>query len=615
MTSRVVLLPASSYPAKRPSTSSPPDAHLDFVTVQKDGKWFVSIGYSFLEIARNQGEFDEFGRPDFGRGFDLVADQTGGAESAEAVVNEFFDSIEQLDYEAIIDLIDPLATPYLHDYQPLISSQVDEADRQQAVRDASLRFDTIELGLSEWEGRTLVTIGDVRASVDGGNFDLDTTSWCATFEDEFGRDRACLEDAIADLLFELDSNEDPRDFIPEQTGIIVVERNGRWYLDPLGTMGFYADQLAEVSLAISDEFEGNVATEVGDFFVVEGPVASQNMPAVHEGESGAAGVALDLSDYPTVSGDFNEFHVAVARVVTNEPGTFVSYDDVPLTGEDWIVAFDPLDGDIGNPAIAASTNGSLDVELFEVQVGEIGPDGVTGQLGGQGRPQVFTVNVDTFNSDVRIEGASADTIFGWENAGIVLNRPGRDFIGDGAFVVVYGEPGAPFTITVEEFFEEPEPEPEPDPVPEPDPFPTFDDPRVEDFAFIAEPSGFAFDGTQTGGFFDGCGGPNDPDVESTIFSSSGGGLLVITPYPSATRAAAAFDQLVNLNSPCEAFTDIEVNEVIVTDNGDIRVEWQPIGDPAGVVYEQYRLVGDSILVATNSSLFDLDVQLALLDIF
>ena len=595
-----------------------PDGHIDLVTVKKNGKWFVSLGYTFLELARTQGEFDRYPNPDFGRAFDLVEDKTGGAESPEAVVRQLFKAIETLSYETIIELTDPYATPYLHDYQPLIDSEVDERDRQAAVQDAGLRFDELELGVSEWEGRTLVTTTDISAAANGGTFNIDTTTWCVTLEDEFDREQVCLEDGVTELLREIDSEIDPRDFIPEETGFVVIERNDRWYLDALGTMGYYADQIAEIGLALTDELDGNLATEVGDFFVAEGPIARANMPAVRQAESGSVGIAVDLSDYPTVGDQFSDYHVAVARVITNEPGSFVSYANVPLTGEDWVVVYDSTESDVEIPAIAASTNGSLDVELFEVQITEVGPDGFTGQLGGQGRPQVFTFSEATHGLDITVDGATAETIYGYESNGVVLNRNRGGFsIGGGPFTVINGAPGATFTIAVQSF-EEPEPELEPDPTPEPTPEPErdpvsgLDDPIVVAFAGLVEPEGYDLAEVQLGGFFDGCGGPDDPDVSSYVYEELSGALLVLTPYPNVDRAEQAFESLVNVNSPCAAFAEVEVNDVVSLGANDIRIEWQFTDDPASVTYEHYRLVGETVVVATNGSLIDIEDQLNIL---
>jgi len=592
------------------------NAHLDFVVVEKDGKWFVSIGYSLLEIARNQGEFDRNPDPDFGRAFELVDTQTGGAESPEALVQAFFDSAEDLDYERIIELIDPLATPYLHDYQALIDSEIDDRDRRDAAQELGLSFDDLELDVSEWEGRTLVTLGDVGGRFDGGAFDIDTATWCGTFSDDFESVDGCLTDAIDELLFEIGSREDPASFIPEQTGFVVVQRNGRWYMDALGTMGFYTDQLSEATVRLTNELETSAFAEVGDIFFAEGPIARQGVPRTAQAIQGAAGVALDLTDYPVVQSDFQDFHVAVARVGSTSSGTFVSRDDVELTGEDWIVAYQATgsgDQEFVLPAVAITTAGDIDVELFEVAVTNVGLDGYTGQLGGQGRPQIFVFSDEAENVDITIDGALADVISDFDSSNVSLPDPfGREFISSGAFAVVYGEPGATFTITVAAFEPEPEPELVPTPTPTPEIFGgDFDDLRVEAFSDFVSDQGYGFSQSQIGGFFDGC-GPDDPDVISSWFEDFNGALVVITPYPSAPRAEAAFEALLSVSTPCETFADIQVNDIVELSDTDIRIEWQDVGDDDSVTYEHYRLSGSTVVVATGP-LDQIDNQLAFLN--
>jgi|GEM_PF-1181926 len=608
------------------------NVHLDLVAVEKDGKWFISIGYSILEIARDQGGFDGFPNPEYGRAFGLVDNQTGGAESPEAVVQEYFTAIESLDYTTLIELTDPYATPYLHDYQVLIDSELSDADRRDAAREINLRFDDLELGRSEWEGRTLVTTTDVSGQIgEGGSFTVDTETWCVSFQDEFDTGRGCLEDIIAEGLFELGSDADPRDFIPEETGFIVIERNGRWYIDTLGTYGFYVDQIAEAVVLLSDELLdgadddpfsdpfsefGSFQDQLGDLFIFEGPIARQGQPQTVQADAAEhAAIAVDLSDYAVVNADGTEFQIAVARVATDQPGTFVGYDQAPLSGENWVVAYRATDAEIELPAIAVNTAGQLDVELFDAPIIEVGTEGFSGQLGGQGRPQVFVFTPEALQNDIFVEGAEVERIRPWETSGIVMRPSFSDssgFIGGGAFAVVTGEPGAPYTIVVQSF-DEPEPPPTtPEPVPTPQPEAS-GDPLVDFFAGFVEPNGYFLIDTQDGGFFDGC-GPDDPDVTSHLFENNDRELVVMTPYPSVSRASEAFAALATVSTPCERFPNVIVNEVTILSDSEIRIEWELADDPNSVTYEHYRISGDTIVVA-NGSLGTIAEQLVFLSIW
>ena len=113
------LVVRAEAPGEEPIDDFAFDVHLDLITVQKEGQWYVSIGYTTLENFRNVADRD-FARPDFGRAFALVDSGEGGAETAEDAVRELAAAIESFDYDEVIELTDPLSLPYLHDYQSSI---------------------------------------------------------------------------------------------------------------------------------------------------------------------------------------------------------------------------------------------------------------------------------------------------------------------------------------------------------------------------------------------------------------------------------------------------------------------------------------------------------------
>ena len=597
------------------------DLHLDLVTVRKDGKWYVSIGYTILELARSQDGFGSFVEPDFGRALRLVEEQTGGSTSAEDVVRDFATALEGLDYDTMIRLTDPVSLPYLHDYQPLIDDQADDFDRREAAREVGLRFDELELELSEWEGRTVVRFDRISGEVGGtGSFEFDAQTWCGRASDEFDETSGCLEDIIGEFLSELDRTDDPAEFLPEQVGFVVVERNGRWFLDPLGTVGFLSDQVSEASAGLLDDLnaESNPLSE--QLLFVQGPVARQGQPATATAEAGQLGIALDLSAYPTVRDEFDEVHVAAVRL--SGTGDLLSrYGELtPIQDNEWIVAFDDVDNGqrdkaLTLPAVAALTDGSVTAELFEIQVTEVGIDGFSGQLGAEGRPQIFTFTDEATAYDIIIEGAGSVSYWSYETPGTSLdnelNDPGSfAYVGGSLLTVVKGEPGAPFTIRIDiPVVDPPEPEPEPDPEPLPDePF-DLGDPNATAFAAYVEGFNYTYDSEQSGGFFDGC-GPDDPDVVSYLFESPKDDVVLITPYPSAERAQDAFDALLTVASPCEAFESIIVTSVEPIGSDAVRITWEFEGEDP--VVEHYRLVGDVIVVATGS-IDAVEAQLEFLD--
>lgn len=587
------------------------DIHIDLVAVEKSGDWYLSTGYTILELARLQPDgFPGPAQPDFGAAYRLVDSKEGGSDSGEQVVRDFVAALEVLDYDEMIRLTDPLGLPYLHDYQPYIDQEVDPRELRDNARELDLRFDDIELGESEWADRTLVTLGEIAGRIADGSFEFNARTWCVEATSPDGdQSGGCLEDAIAEALESVDDFEtDPRDFIPEEIGIVVVERNGRWYLDPLGTMGFYLDQVAATSLEFfEEEIQTNSFGPAGTFILIEGPIARQGEPATHQAVAGSAGVAMELDAFEAIEDSFSTKHVALARVTSTASGNFVSFDEIPLRTEQWIVAFDEVDdSDDTFPAILAATDGELTVELFDLEFVSVGEDGFDGAIDDEGRPQVFVFDESIRDVDIEINGANYEVVSRFEGDGTVLGDTQFSSFGspeNGQFTVVFGEPRQQFSITPEIFIAPPpppppEPEPTPEPVPPPPP-PGLRPVVVDDFEEWVAQLGFEFAFESEGGYFDGC-GPDNPEVTTYAFEDPQFELALITPYESSEIAESAFNDLLTLESPCEAFPGLIVVDVNLVLPDEVRVTYN-FDDDESLRFEQYILRDDVVIVGFADS--------------
>jgi hypothetical protein len=85
------------------------------VTVERDGRWYLSLWYSVAENARIA--VDQ-GLPDPGRRPTSI----GGA-TPEAAVEGFFDELTRLDVRRMIGMLDPVEAEALYDYSPLFLDQ------------------------------------------------------------------------------------------------------------------------------------------------------------------------------------------------------------------------------------------------------------------------------------------------------------------------------------------------------------------------------------------------------------------------------------------------------------------------------------------------------------
>jgi len=429
------------------------DAHLDLVTVQKDGKWYISPGYTVAENVRNAEAFAN--SPDFGRAFELVESQTGGAASPEAAVQEFMTSIETFDSDTMLRLVDPLATPYLHDYEPLIE---DDGEFRRDVIDLGLEIDEVELGVSEWQGNTLVTFEQVSARSPDWSLFFDARTWCVTIEERDDIEETCIKEEMQAEFEREDLDIDINELIPEEVGVVVIERNGRWYLSPLGTMGYYADQTAEGLAQVQSEIDSNteLLNDLSSLLFTQGPIAGEGRLATTQSSSGIVGVAFDLTGFPSVA--LSE-SIALGRVTSDEPGAFTNeiqfsedFDRLttkatPLTGDDWVVLVDTTLEDAEMPAIGAETDGSVTVELFEPQIIEMDDSGYSGQIDSEGRPQIIEF---AGSATLVIDGALMTEVAWWSNSSAYFPGDGTSQIWLPDAVIVWGEPGAQFEITVEQ---------------------------------------------------------------------------------------------------------------------------------------------------------------------
>ena len=596
------------------------NAHLDLVTVEKDGAWYVSIGYSILENIQNDPGLN-LGRPDYGRAYALVDAGDGGAESPEDVVRQMMTAMETLNYDTMISLTDPMSMPYLHDFQPAIDDNVNSRDLVEASQEFGLSIDTLELGTTPWNDRTLVTIEQIDGRVADGTFALDTTTWCAEATSPDGEEvSGCLEDAVDEFLREIDETSiDPRTVVPEHLGLVVIERNGRWFFDPLGSMGYYLDQVADTlaDLDLDDAFAQTAAPvgELDGLIALSAPIVASEATVTSEAVSGQAGVAFDLAGFETDIDDFDTLQVALAQVETGGDASFIGLTDRAASDQEWVVVYAIDNDDPTMPALVLETDNPITVSLETPEIIRVdSTDGHAGTIGADGRPQIVVLDPTqswSFSGDAFYENAYA-----WDAPGLIIADTfySQQF-GDpsfGSFAVVTGSPGATFEIVTETF--EPPVEDDPPPLPDEPPPPT-GDPRVDRFIEVAAAgqfNDFSFD--QSGGYFDGC-GPDDPDVTTWAYTNEFGDLALVTPYPSEERARAAFRALTEMTTPCADFDGLEFEAIDLGPGPDTVTISFSFDGGATVSWERYARRGDVIIVSTSASLEWLDENWVAFDNF
>jgi hypothetical protein len=195
------------------------------VAVREDGHWYISAAYTALEYVR---EYNQLPTADYGSGVRATA--TLGADSPDAAVQDAMRALQRSDWSKLINLAQPDELP-LYDYRDAL---VTLAQRDEWK--TTFTLDTLST-TSEIQGdKALVTLrasGKTEKnrpwSVDGGCFTPPPDP-----EASAGPYRLCLPKAPVHL-FDLYGLTTPSTADgPSQ--ITVVQRDGRWFVSPVGTV-------------------------------------------------------------------------------------------------------------------------------------------------------------------------------------------------------------------------------------------------------------------------------------------------------------------------------------------------------------------------------------------
>jgi len=218
-----------------------------FATVERDGRWYLSLFYTVAESARGDSDVPASGV------------QANGADSPDGAVDQLLSALEGQDLAGIIATLDPTEAEALQRYAPLF---LDEA--QQAFRDAEITWSITDRTYTvEGSGsRRNVDVESFTFQASSGNDDsslsLKYADGCASFEldgettstceGDGGQLGALIGDAgiadeeatqnLADAVERAFEGYSPR-------GIAVHEVDGQWYVSPIRSgFDFYNGILA-----------------------------------------------------------------------------------------------------------------------------------------------------------------------------------------------------------------------------------------------------------------------------------------------------------------------------------------------------------------------------------
>jgi hypothetical protein len=210
-----------------------PDEFL--VAVKEGGGWFVSYAFTIAEQARNAAGADMPSEADA-----VVAT---GSTTPEGAVRDLLDALAALDVRGVIAMLPPDEMRALQRYAPLFLADAEDAIAQ--FKDESgfkIEISNLDLQTSDADGGQLVTLrgGQIGFDIDGGHVEFNSGDGCVTVTPPPGEgeeDRLCAKD-IGESTPELASGpfgELASRFADAATGLVVVERDGKWFVSPLRT--------------------------------------------------------------------------------------------------------------------------------------------------------------------------------------------------------------------------------------------------------------------------------------------------------------------------------------------------------------------------------------------
>jgi hypothetical protein len=216
-----------------------------FIVTETDGRWHISMFFTIAEYARRDAGM---AMPDLGAGV-----VPRGGSSPEDAVRQFADAAAGLDLERMISLLPPDEARALQTYAPLFLDDAQEDVEEFRFEEGfELTVDDLDLTVGPVDGgvRVVPLAGRFTLVTDEGDMTMAYGDGCIEVsgelaqdvEDDLGSTRVCAED-VEGLVDDLSSQEeaDLRElgalFENVQPGIVVVERDGAYYVDPLRTFG------------------------------------------------------------------------------------------------------------------------------------------------------------------------------------------------------------------------------------------------------------------------------------------------------------------------------------------------------------------------------------------
>jgi len=223
------------------STSSGGPADLTVTTVEKDGRWYLSLFYSVAENARQDGRTST---PVPDKGVALA-----GADEPEDAVDQMAKALTKLDFATMIGGLNPNEAEALQRYAPIF---LDSADTRAKDMDAKVTYSDAKYNVSGSGSHRHVTISAFKLAIaaddqtatvevkDGCAVvtppDGDTVDTCKNGKDitKTLQDAGLGDDVTPEVQRLITTVQDAFAGF-EPAGIAVDEVDGKWFVSPIAT--------------------------------------------------------------------------------------------------------------------------------------------------------------------------------------------------------------------------------------------------------------------------------------------------------------------------------------------------------------------------------------------
>ena len=203
----------------------------EVVVTNNDG-WHVNVLYTFLEQARRDQIWPV---PDY-----AIPLTPAGADSPEAAAQGWLEAQGRWDVAAIIDLLDPVEMPALHRYADQLATFIGDEQLNFAAPDSDFALDQFRVDGEGSERTVVIERFTLNQRYDAGIAGEEDFSITTSFDGECRETASAQADIQDGMVVCLDDEElDPpaRALIAASPiEVRVVERDGAWFVSPVGTV-------------------------------------------------------------------------------------------------------------------------------------------------------------------------------------------------------------------------------------------------------------------------------------------------------------------------------------------------------------------------------------------